>query len=253
VIRRLADVFLECSAGRRLSPGHEVRWLNLAGLCLRPGFGHPADEYRIELARRAWAQGLAFENKVENETQWWLFWGRVAGGLNRNQQADVYQRIAWALLPKGKPPRLNASLEREMWRCAASLELLPAGTRTDLGNALVRRLRANPNASEFWCLARIGARKLFYAPANQVLPPATAARWIESILKLPGCEECLARLAQWTGDAARDIPPATLETVRRALAEKPEWLRILEGGAGADLESMARVFGEELPEGLVLG
>ncbi len=253
VIRRLADVFLECSAGRRLSPGHEVRWLNLAGLCLRPGFGHPADEYRIELARRVWAQGLAFENKVENETQWWLFWGRVAGGLNRNQQADVYQRIAWALLPKGKPPRLNASLEREMWRCAASLELLPAGTRTDLGNALVKRLRANPNPSEFWCLARIGARKLFYAPANQVLPPATAVRWIESILKLPGCEECLARLAQWTGDAARDIPPATLETVRRALAEKPEWLGILEGEAGADLESMARVFGEELPEGLVLG
>jgi hypothetical protein len=253
VIRRLADVFLECNQGRRLSPGHEVRWLNLAGLCLRPGFGHPADEYRIELARRVWAQWLAFDNKVENETQWWLFWGRVAGGLNRNQQADVYQRIAWALLPKGKPPRLNASLEREMWRCAASLELLPAGTRTELGNALVRRLRANPNASDFWCLARIGARKLFYAPANLVLPPATAVRWIESILKLPGSEECVARLAQSTGDAARDIPPATFESVRRALADRPEWLRILEGEAGADLEAMARVFGEELPEGLVLG
>lgn len=253
VIRRLADVFLETSAGRRISPGHEVRWLNLAGLCLRPGFGHPADDYRIELARRVWAQGLAFDNRVENETQWWIFWGRVAGGLNRNQQADVYQRIAWALLPKGKPPRLNASLEREMWRCAASLELLPAGTRTELGNALVRRLRSSPNASDFWCLARIGARKLFYAPANQVLPPAAAVRWIESILKLPGCEECLARLAQQTGDAARDIPPATLETVRRALAGSPEWMRIVEGEAGADLESMARVFGEELPEGLVLG
>ncbi|MGQ9918319.1 MAG: molecular chaperone DnaK, partial [Bryobacteraceae bacterium] len=253
VIRRLADVFLETSAGRRLSPGHEARWLNLAGLCLRPGFGHPADDYRIELARRVWAQGLAFDNRVENETQWWIFWGRVAGGLNRNQQADVFQRIAWALLPKGKPPRLNASLEREMWRCTASLELLPAGTRTELGNALVRRLRASPDASGFWCLARIGARKLFYAPANQVLPPAVAVRWIESILKLPGCEECLARLAQQTGDAARDLPPAMLETVRRALAGNAEWMKILEGEAGADLESMARVFGEELPEGLVLG
>jgi molecular chaperone DnaK (HSP70) len=253
VIRRLADVFLETSAGRRISPGHEVRWLNLAGLCLRPGFGHPADDYRIELARRVWAQGLAFDNRVENETQWWIFWGRVAGGLNRNQQADVFQRIAWALLPKGKPPRLNASLEREMWRCAASLELLPAGTRTELGNALVRRLRSSPNASDFWCLARIGARKLFYGPANQVLPPAAAVRWIESILKLPGCEECLARLAQQTGDAARDIPPATLETVRRTLAGSPEWMRIVEGEAAADLESMARVFGEQLPEGLVLG
>lgn len=252
VIRKLADVFLECHDGRRRSPAHELRWLNLAGLCLRPGFGHPGDDYRIELARRVWAQGLAFENKVENETQWWIFWGRVAGGLSKNQQGDVYQRLAWALMPKGKAPRINSSLEREMWRCAASLELLPAGTRTDLGNALVRRLRQSPGASDFWCLARIGARKLFYAPINQVLPAASAIRWIDSIAKLSGCEEALARLAQVTGDAARDLPPASFEAVRRALAATPELLELLEGNAPGDLESMARVFGEELPSGLIL-
>lgn len=252
VIRRLADVFLELNEGRRRSAGHEVRWLNLASLCLRPGFGHAGDDYRIELARRVWAQGLAFDNKPENETQWWIFWGRVAGGLNRNQQADVLQRLAWALLPKGKPPRINASLEREMWRCAASLELLPAGTRTELGNALVRRLRAEPSASDFWCLARIGARKLFYGPNNQVLPAAAAVRWIESIAKLKGAEECIARLAQATGDATRDLPPASLEMARRTLAGSAELLALFEGEAESDLESMARVFGEELPSGLVL-
>ncbi len=252
VIRKLADVFLECHAGRRKSAGHEVRWLNLASLCLRPGFGHPGDDYRIELARRVWAQGLAFDNKAENETQWWIFWGRVAGGLNKNQQADVYQRMAWALLPKGKPQRLNSSTEREMWRCASSLEQLPAGTRTDLGNALVRRLRAEPNTSDFWCLARIGSRKLFYGPVNQVLPAATASRWIESIAKLKGAEECIARLGQSTGDATRDLAPASLEMVRRTLAGSPELLALFEGEALSDLESMARVFGEELPSGLVL-
>lgn len=252
VIRKLADVFLELNEGRRRSAGHEVRWLNLASLCLRPGFGHPGDEYRIELARRVWAQGLAFDNKPENETQWWIFWGRVAGGLNKNQQADVLQRLAWALLPKGKPPRMNASTEREMWRCASSLELLPAGTRTDLGNALVRRLRAEPDASDFWCLARIGARKLFYGPNNQVLPAASAVRWIESIAKLKGSEECIARLGQATGDATRDLPPASLEMVRRTLAGSVELLALFEGEAQSDLDSMARVFGEELPSGLVL-
>lgn len=252
VIRQLAGVFLDCSEGRRLSPAHEVRWLNLAGLCLRPGFGHPGDDYRMELARRVWAQGLAFDNKTENATQWWLFWGRVAGGLNKNQQAGIFQHMAWALLPKGKPVRLNSSLEREMWRCAAALELLPAGTRTELGNALVRRLRAAPDPSDFWCLARIGARQLFYAPANQVLPPATAARWIESIVKLPGAGDCLVRLAQWTGDAARDLSPTAFEMVRRAAAAEPELLAILEGEVSPGLDAMARVFGEELPEGLVL-
>jgi len=252
VIRKLADTFLELNEGRRISPAHEVRWLNLAGLCLRPGFGHAADEYRIELARRVWAQGPAFGNKPENETQWWIFWGRVAGGLNKNQQADTFQRMAWALLPKGKPQRINTSLEREMWRAAAALELLPAGTRTELGNALVKRLRSTQETSDFWCLARVGARKLFYAPINQVLPAATAVRWVEGIAKLRGAEEALARLGQVTGDATRDLPPATLELVRRTLARQPELAAIFEGEATPDLESMARVFGEELPSGLVL-
>lgn len=229
VIRKLADVFLELNEGRRFSAAHEVRWLNLAGLCLRPGFGHPGDDYRIELARRVWAQGPAFGNRPENETQWWIFWGRVAGGLNKNQQADVFQRLSYALLPKGKPPRLNSSLEREMWRAVASLELLPAGTRGELGQALVKRLRGEPTQSDFWCLSRIGARRLFYGPANQVLPAATAARWIESISKLKGCEEAIARLGQSTGDLTRDLPPASLEMVRRTLADNPELLALFEG------------------------
>ncbi|MBI5280185.1 MAG: Hsp70 family protein [Candidatus Solibacter usitatus] len=252
VIRKLADLFLDLNNGRRNSPAHELRWLNLAGLCLRPGFGHPADDYRIELARRVWAQGLAFDNKLENETQWWIFWGRVAGGLNRNQQEDVFRRLAWALMPKGKPPRVNSSLEREMWRCAASLELLPAGVRTELGNSLVKKLLAQPDPSSFWCLARIGARRLFHAPANHVLPASTAARWIDSIAKLPAAEETIARLAQTTGDAARDLSPASLEMVRRTLADSPGLLALFSGEAASDLDSLARVFGEDLPSGLVL-
>jgi hypothetical protein len=253
VIRRMGDTFLELAEGRRKGADFEVRWLNLAGLCLRPGFGHPGDDYRIERSRRVWAQWMAFANKVEVETQWWIFWGRVAGGLTKNQQADVYQRLSSTLLPKGKGQRVNSSLLREMWRCAASLELLPAGTRTDLGNALVRRLRNNDGgASELWCLARIGARRLFYGPANQVLPPTTALRWIEAIGKVEGAAEAIARLGQSTGDLARDLPGASLESVRRMLASNEELLAIFEGAESGDLDSLGRVFGEELPSGLIL-
>ncbi|MGO9240244.1 MAG: Hsp70 family protein [Bryobacteraceae bacterium] len=255
-IRQLGDLLVELNEGRRRSPAHEVRWLNVCGLCLRPGFGYPGDDYRIERARRVWAQGLQFASKVECETQWRIFWGRVAGGLNRNQQADVFQRLSAALLPKGKPPRLNSSLGREMWRCAASLELLPAGTRTDLGNAIVKRIRAgDATASDYWCLARLGARRLFYGPNNQVLPAATAQRWIEALIKIPQAAECLARLAQQTGDLTRDVGPGTLELVRKTLAALPDggpFMKILEG-EGRDSESLAQVFGEELPSGLVLG
>lgn len=254
-IRRFGDLFLELNEGRRKSPAHEIRWLNLGGLCLRPGFGYPGDDYRIERARRVWAQGLQFGSRVECETQWWIFWGRVAGGLNRNQQADVFQRLSAYLLPKGKPQRVNSSLLREMWRCACSLELLPAGTRTDLGNALVKRLRAgDAGASELWCLARLGARRLFYGPANQVLPPATAQRWIDAILKVQQAGECVARLAQVTGDSTRDLSAAGLESVKRFLeasADREQLLSILEGSA-QEADALSRIFGEELPSGLVL-
>ncbi len=252
-IRRLGDLFLELAEGRKLGPAHEVRWLNLCGLCLRPGFGYPGDDYRIELARRIWAQGLTFASRVECESQWWIFWGRVAGGLNKNQQADLFQRLAATLLPRGKAPRVNASLLREMWRCAASLEALPAGTRTDLGNTLVKRIRNNDaTASELWCLARLGARKLFYGPANQVLPATTAVRWIEAITRTPGAEECIARLGHVTGDSTRDLPPTTQDLIRRTLADSPSLLKIFEGEGDSDLDSMGRVFGEQLPSGLVL-
>ncbi len=254
-IRRFSDLFLELSDGRKRSPAHEVRWLNLCGLCLRPGFGFPGDDYRIERARRVWAQGLQFGSRVECETQWWIFWGRVAGGLNKNQQTDVFQRLSGTLLPKGKPPRVNSSLLREMWRCAASLELLPAGTRTELGNTLVKRLRnGDGGASEFWCLARLGARALFYGPANQVLPAAVAQRWIDGILKLPGSAETVARLAQVSGDMTRDLPGASLESVRKFLqsAEGAEELMALLEGTDRDRQGFDKVFGEELPSGLVL-
>ncbi|MBA3976202.1 MAG: molecular chaperone DnaK [Candidatus Solibacter sp.] len=252
-IRRLGDLFLDLAEGRKRSPAHEVRWLNLAGLCLRPGFGYPGDDYRIELARRVWAQGLTFASRVECESQWWIFWGRVAGGLNKNQQADLFQRLAATLLPRGKAPRVNSSLLREMWRCAASLEALPAGTRTDLGGALVKRIRNNDaTPSEFWCLARIGARKLFHGPNNQVLPPSTAVRWTEAIARTPGSEEAIARIGQVTGDSTRDLPPATQDLVRRTLADHPSLLNIFNGSSHDDLDSMGRVFGEQLPSGLIL-
>jgi hypothetical protein len=256
-IRKLADVFLEAADGRKRGPAYEVRWLNLGGFCLRPGFGFPGDDYRIEQARRIYAGGMAFPNQVECEIQWWIFWGRVAGGLNRNQQADVYQRISQYLLPRGqkKPPRVNSSLLREMWRTASSLELLPIGTRTELGEALIKKIKGGEvSDSDLWCLARLGARDLFYGPINQVLPASTASRWAEALIKHSRAAEAVATIARHTGDATRDVAPATFDLVRRNLAQHadaPRLLALLEAEGGRDLDQMGRMFGEELPSGLV--
>jgi hypothetical protein len=195
---------------------------------------------------------MTFGNQVQVESEWYIFWGRVAGGLNKNQQADIYQRIAQYLLPKGnkKVQRINSSLHREMWRTASSLEHLPAGTRTELGDALVRRLRnRDGGASELWCVARLGARRLFYGPMNQVLPASTASRWVESLAKVENAAETLARLAQKTGNTALDVNPQTVALVRTLVDGDEELEALLSGESKGDFD---RVFGEELPGGLVL-
>jgi molecular chaperone DnaK (HSP70) len=257
VIRQLADVFLAAADGRKKSPAYEVRWLNLCGFCMRPGFGYPGDDFRIEQARRVYSAGLTYANQVQCEIDWWIFWGRLAGGLNRNQQADIYQRLAGFLLPRGnkKPHRLNPALLREMWRTAASLELLPIGTKTELGEALIKRVKAGDyKESELWCLSRLGARKLFYGPINLVLPPATVTRWVETLMKLPAAGEAVASMARHTEDPTRDLPAATVGAAQGKLESMPhaEWLLAVLAGEEQDDRMLAGIFGEELPSGLVL-
>jgi len=247
-IRRLADRMLELAEGRRKSAAFELRWLNLCGFCLRPGFGFPGDDFRIEQARRLYAAGLQFANQIQNEIDWWIFWGRVAGGLNKNQQSDILQRLSPVLLPRGaKRPRVNNSLLREMWRCGASLELLPLQTKTQLGDSLIGMIkRGEMIETALWCVSRIGARKLFYGPINQVLPPPVATRWIEALLKIPNSQDALVAIARRTGDSTRDLAPATIDAVRRKLQEALH--PALEGEVQEDL---GKIFGEELPSGLV--
>ena len=258
-VRTLTDKLLALADGRRKNAPHEVRWLNLTGFCLRPGFGYPGDEFRIEQARRVYASGLTFGNQVQNEIDWWIFCGRIAGGLNRNQQGDIFQRLSPVLLPKQKVKvRMNQALYREMWRTAASLELLPQQTKTQLGDSLLNAVkRGEMLEAATWCLSRLGARKLFSAPINLVLPATTVSRWVEALLKLahtPSLLEAVVHMAQITGDTARDLPTATIDAVRRACeahARGGEFLRELAGGAD-DQAAGSRVFGEDLPAGFVL-
>jgi molecular chaperone DnaK (HSP70) len=258
-IRRLADRLIESAEGRKRSAAHELRWLNLCGFCLRPGFGFPGDDFRIEQARRVYAGALTFSNQVQNEIEWWIFWGRVAGGLGRNQQIDIFQRLSPTLLPRGsksgktsgngapRRQRVNPSLLREMWRAAASLELLPLQTKTQLGDELIARIAGGDFVeTALWCLARLGARKLFYGPINQVLPATTVSRWLEPLLKIERAADAVSALARRTGDSSRDLPPSTLDVVRRAFPDLD-----LEQEARDQLAAMGRVFGEELPPGLV--
>ena len=142
VMRRFTDVLIDVAAGRRTSASLEARWLNLFGLCFRPGFGAAKDPWRIGEARKIYAAGLAFPNAIQNKVEWLVLWQRVAGGFSTGQQRELAQRVIGELgLGGKKAARLNPQMERESWRLLASLERLDAAARVKIGDELVRRVR----------------------------------------------------------------------------------------------------------------
>jgi uncharacterized protein DUF3731/Hsp70 protein len=261
-IRKLCDALAEVADGRKKSPRHEARWLNLFGFCLRPGFGAPADDWRISQARKIYMSGLKFPRELQCQVEWLVLWRRVAGGLNANQQNELFHRHKVALGVGGKKlsGRLNTQVEREGWRLLASLEHLPSPTRVALGKELLIKVKEHPtNQSFLWSLGRLGARIPLYGPLNCVIPAEVAAQWMKSLLRLgeltPDVASAVVQLGARTNDSHRDV---------EADARWEAMVRLNEVGlTGAMIEGLreyvppgrndaVRIFGESLPEGLRL-
>ena len=261
-IRKLCDTLAQVADGRKKGPRYEARWLNLFGFCLRPGFGAPADDWRISQARKVYMAGLTFPRELQCQVEWLVLWRRVAGGLNANQQNELFHRHKVALGVGGKQlsGRLNTQVEREGWRLLASLEHLPTPTRVALGKELLIKVKEQPsNKSFLWSLGRLGARIPLYGPLNCVIPAEVAAQWIRSLLRLheltPDVASAVVQLGARTNDPHRDIDT---DARWEALVKLNEV-----GLAGSLIESLreyvppgrndaVRIFGESLPEGLRL-
>jgi hypothetical protein len=261
VIRALADTLLQHAEGRRRGARHEARWLNLAGFCMRPGFGAPLDEWRVGRLRGVYVEGLVFASDPQCQVEWIVAWQRVAGGLKAGQQQELYQRYGTLLGvrgPKGAR-RLNPQVQREAWRLLASLEHLPAAERVKIGEALAVRIPRDPaNASHLWAIARLGARTPAYGSLSAVVPAERAAAWIERLLAARTLTAegaaAIAQMGARTGDPLRDVD----ENVRaRAIAGleqagfAPETAPLREVVPFDDRQGLRR-FGEELPAGLRL-
>jgi len=262
-VRPLADTLLEVAEGRRRSARHEARWLNLAGYCLRPGYGAPLDDWRMTQLRRVYLAGLASPGDVQCQAEWFVLWQRVAGGLSAGQQRELFDREASRLgVGTGKAPRrLAPQLEREGLRLLASLEHLDAATRGRVGDHLLARLRREPrNASLLWALGRAGARWPVYGPLNTVVAPPRAEAWVAALAEAcrqPSDEvvSTVVQLAARTGDAARDLDESTTrhlhDTWLAAGVDARRLARLVEIEPPSE-DDTARAIGERLPEGLTL-
>src|SRR5690606_34481180 len=103
--RELFGVLLAAQKGRRRSADHERLFYHLAGFSLRPGYGHPLDEWRVGVMWRLFEQGVEFGSDAAVYQQWWILWRRVAGGLDEARQLRILGAIAWYLEPQGRKPK----------------------------------------------------------------------------------------------------------------------------------------------------
>lgn len=272
LIRRLADTLLDTMSDRAITAEHEARWLNLLGFCLRPGFGDPVDEWRMKRVWTLFFQGLQFPRQTQNRTEWWIFWRRVAGGMKAGQQSDFFNHVRGYVLAGGSkrrkkstnpyPKKLSDAEVSEIWLALANFEWLPANTKTELGRALLQKgKKRHYKLQELWALSRLGARTPAYGPVDRLIPGSEASAWLETILDMPlqhvdGVAQVLVMLARHTGDRVRDVPADNRNRVAAWLDGHPRSDRfqslLMDGEATLDKEEREMVFGDSLPEGLVL-
>ena len=259
LLRRLADRLLRMPDARRRGHRFEARWLNLAGFCLRPGFGAAADEWRIGEMRKVYASGLAFPKDVQCQVEWLILWQRVAGGFSAGQQRELALRVMGPLGVGGrKPPRMNPQIERESWRLLASLERLDRETRVRLGDELLARVRKDPrNGSLLWALGRLGARRPFYGPLDRTVPPVAAERWLDAMIPwpvvVPDALGAIAQIATRVDDAALDIGERHRVAVVDLLTTSgapPDLIDAVQHAREREQGDAVRYFGETLPAGL---
>ena len=261
-VRVFCDVLLEVADGRKLSPRHEVRWLNLFGYCLRPGFGDRQDSLRITQARRIYQAGLAFPRELQSQVDWLVLWRRIAGGLSSAHQQELRKYLDDLGIGRKKPgTRLNSQVEHDGWRLLASLEHLSVATRAALGSELLRKLKKEPGDSGWlWSLGRFGTRIPLYGSLNCVIPAETAAEWIIALLDLRELTHettaAIVQLGRRVEDRTRDL---SQEVVRSAMARLKSagvaddtFLRPLQEYVVPVRADVVRTFGEPLPKGLEL-
>ncbi len=260
LVRQLADTLLEIVDGRKLSAQHEARWLNLAGFCLRPGFGDAGDARRMAQMRKLYQAGLAFNSNPQNQVNWLVLWRRIAGGLSAAHQHEIRNYLGGIGIGRKKPgTRLNPQIERDAWRLLASLEHLSGATRAALASELLRKLKKEPtDGAWLWSVGRFGARIPLYGPLTCVVPAAAAAEWINELLALHKVTHetanAIVQLGRRTDDPTRDIEEEAVKSAVRQLelagiADDAILQRLTEF-IPPDRNDVARTFGEPLPKGL---
>lgn len=272
LLRKLWQSLIDVEPGRRISPAHEARWLNLLGYSLRPGYGVAVDDWRCGQTWRKLQGKIAHDDpQIRAETM--ILWRRIAGGLTPGQQSQLVANLRKnALSPGG---RVDSAETLEAWRLAGALEHLPAHEKVDLANLAIEQLQRRKAGTLYpalyWSLGRIVSRVPTYGPINLAVSADAATRIVNRILLLPDMQTvtperwsdtlrtaaslALTQIARRSGDRFRDLNEDGREKVMRQLhiLDAPShWIDLVENGGQFDHEEQAAIFGDSLPLGIEL-
>jgi molecular chaperone DnaK (HSP70) len=267
--RRFWEVLMEFEGGRRRSPIHETRWLNLLGFSLRPGYGLAVDDWRVAQTWTA-LQGKFAHGSAGVRVEGWILWRRIGAGLAAGQQQALADPLLGPVrglhhqLSGGKGRHdfsFSISETAEMWRLLGSLELLAPATKTELGTMLLGLLSKRKfepvRSAILWAIGRLGARVPLYGPLNTVVSAEVAAQWLGELMPMrfesAECQLAVMQLARRTDDRYRDVPPRTRRDAvdwLTALDAPRHFTELVRDGGTLDSNEQGLIFGESLPKGL---
>ena len=266
LLRMLFGVLMEGSGNRRRSADHERQWLNLAGFCLRPGFGDTGDIDRIDRLFEVLGKSPQFVNEPKVWSEWWTFWRRISGGLDAARQYRIFEDIRPFLDPARLRIGNQSALAKkrspeDLIRLAAVLERLPSEMKLELGRWLLLMIEKSPDSREiWWALGRLGSRVPLYGNLDQIIPARDIEPWVDRLLQCAFRENtdaafAVAMMARVSGQVEYDLSSEIRNSVADALeaSRMPNsWQQMVRALSQLTDADERRISGETLPPGLRL-
>lgn len=244
---------------RSRSLEHESAWLNLTGFALRPGFGLQSDHERVRELWSCFKTGASHPKDAKALDQWWIMWRRVAGGLSREEQDQIFDKI----FPNIKREKDHNS--REQLLLAGSLERATMQKKLQLGNTLVTQILSGQKQlldAKIWALTRLVSRIPIHSGPEVIIRPSFVEAWLNQLLSLDMRSKHYGKLANTLLQGARivnnrdfDIDPSLRDEIALKLKQSgfnEDQLAAIQSFQAPDQNTYAELFGEALPSGIIM-
>lgn len=268
ILRGLCDSVLKVADRRKITPAHEIRWWNLVGFLLIPGFGYPLDDFRI---KELWKIILSDSKTVvsgECQVQKWICFRRCSAGYSKGQQLQLAHELLPLILNKKNKIELKGKSEfsqyAEKIRALASLELIETSMKIKIGDALVERIVSGQAISvDYWALGRIGARHLFHGSNANVVSKEICFSWIKKLIGAANLNWkefpfLIVQLARKTDCREINFSQGMIDEVldffsnnENSREELPNIRKALLEVSLVSTQDQEKIFGDHLPSGLL--